>query len=199
LEKGEVIMRVRNLITALGLTLTLLVALALVIGHWSVEPAAADAREQIAQASTVNGERHAALFPATSFKADDEDDEFGEDEEFEDEEFEMEDEEFELEMHRQHLEVEMAEMEANFGRLELVGRIAEVAEDELLSAAYGITHVTEFVDGGEETVDFLKGILGDTENASVKRLIRMKLAEVHLQMDQFDEAAEQLRALIINK
>lgn len=86
---------------------------------------------------------------------------------------------------------------SNFARLELVGRVAEIADDELLSAAYGITRVMEFVEGEEQIAEFLTHALEATQHPGVRRLICMKLAEVYTEMDQPEAARNQLRALIV--
>jgi len=130
--------------------------------------------------------------------AEEEGDEEDVDEEgFEEEDF-GEEGEHEIERHHRHLEIEMVEMERNFGRLEMVGKIAEIANEELLAAAFAIMHVTEFMEP-EAAIDFLTNALGEARNPGIHRMIRIKLAEIYAHTDQPEMAQEQLRALIISR
>ena len=168
-------MQRNNLFTLIGLA-TLLTIVAFMAGQWSGAPATADDRESFAEFV-------------------DEDADGGE---FEDEDFESEEEFEEMERHQFHLELEMAELEATSSRLDLVGRLSEVADDELLSAAFAVRKVAEIMEPGE-AVDFLNDTLDAAKNASVRRLIRIKLAELYAHTEQRDQATKQLRALIVGE
>ena len=104
------------------------------------------------------------------------------------------------EMHHLNMEMEMAESQAAFNRLEMVGRVAEIAKDEVTSAAFAIIHIQEFFEENPEgAIGFLEDTLKQTDNAPVKRLIHIKLAELYSATEKPDKAQEQLRILITGK
>lgn len=125
---------------------------------------------------------------------------FSGNDEFEEEEFEEEHEaEFEeLEEHEFHLELERKELEVSFGRLEIVSRVAELAEEKNSAATYAIMHVHEYVEQGEAQA-FLEDLLDKCEDKQVKRLLHIKLAEIHAHEDRPEEAKRHLRELILGE
>ena len=118
-------------------------------------------------------------------------------EEDEDEEA-REQEQRELEMRRLHLELERAELETGLGRLEMAARMAQIARDETASAAYAVIQVQEYMEL-PTCIGYLKELLGEVTDPAVRRVIQMRLAELHGHMDQPDEARSQLRKLILLK
>ncbi len=104
----------------------------------------------------------------------------------------------ELQLHRTQLELERAELEANFGRLELITRIANIANEHLTAVAYAVVQIDEFVEE-EELVPFLEELLEKSQETPVKRIIHIKLAELYRHMDRPEDAKDQLRALVMEK
>ncbi len=102
----------------------------------------------------------------------------------------------EMEQRRHELELERAELEASFGRLEMVGRIAEIAQSDQSAAAFAVMHVERFMEL-PQAVDFLHQMLDQTENEAVRRMIRIRLIELNASLDQGDDVREQLKALIL--
>ncbi len=124
----------------------------------------------------------------------DEEDEFDRDEEEEERErFRREREE-----HRDNLELERAEFELRSGKLSMILQLAELAGDRYAAAAYAIMHVENYMEV-EPARDFLSECLDRTEDASVRRLIRIKLAELHARHDDPDAAREHLQRLILDQ
>ena len=111
-----------------------------------------------------------------------------------------EDEERELERHHRHLEIERAELETGMGRLEMVERVAELAENKVAAAAFALMHVEEFFGEDEEGgIKFLQSMLKEADDQAVRRIIRVKLAEIYAGADQRKKAEQQIRALILGK
>jgi hypothetical protein len=176
----------------------LLIALVIGVSHWLAEPAVAEP-ERDGPAVREDGEKSAAFDDLAFNEVEDEGEEEDEgDDEEGDDDRDVEEVAEELELHRRHLDVEMGELETQFGRLELVGRLAEIAHEEIRAAAFAIAHVQEFMDE-EEAIEFLNEALADTKNAGVRRMIRIKLAELHAHAEQRDEALEHVRALIVGE
>jgi chromosome segregation ATPase len=116
--------------------------------------------------------------------------------EFEGEEFELE--RRELEMHRLHLEIERLQAELNALGQESAVRLAELARDETTSAAYAIQQAaTKFEE--EHAREFLTDLMEEVENDTVKRVIRHRLAQLSFNMDEPEEALQQLKSLILAK
>jgi hypothetical protein len=71
----------------------------------------------------------------------------------------------------------------------------EVADDASASGVLAVMSVDDHVHG-EERIKFLNDMLGDTEDPTVRRAIRIKLIESYKDMGDNDEALEQIEALI---
>ncbi len=94
------------------------------------------------------------------------------------------------------METERAELAASFGRLELVGRIAEISESDQTAAAFAVMHVERFMEL-PQAVDFLQEMLEQSENEAVRRMIRIRLVELSASLDRRDDVREQLKQLIL--
>ena len=125
----------------------------------------------------------------------DEDEEEWEEDEWDDDEL-SEEEYVELEEHRFELGVERAELEAQFGRLEMIRHMADIARDPLATSAYAIMHLEEFMEP-ERGIDFLMDLQQRTDEEAIQRLIRIKLAELHAVEGNEEAAIDQLRRLIL--
>lgn len=99
----------------------------------------------------------------------------------------------ELEMHQRELEIARLHQEIEAMRQENSVRAANIAESRLTSASHAISQAIEYL-GEDHAVDFLEGLLEDTEAPEIERLIRHRLADVH--RERPDAALRQLRALI---
>ena len=116
----------------------------------------------------------------------------------EEEEIEFHEEEIhELEMHHRHLEVEVSELEFSLGRLKVVNELVSIADNPTGAASFAIMHITEFMEP-EEAIAFLEGIAKEAANPSVRRLTAIKLAELYAHTEQPEQAAQQLRQLILD-
>lgn len=102
----------------------------------------------------------------------------------------------ELEHARMHLELDRAELESGLGHLDLVSRLAEIADQPATAAAYAVLKVDEFMEP-DEAIDFLRSIESRAGSPSTRRLIRMKLSELYRATDDSQSAREQLRQLIL--
>ena len=105
-------------------------------------------------------------------------------------------EEREVHRHRMQLELERAELESSFGRLEMVGQIARVAETDVSSAAFAVMHVERFMEL-PEAVEFLQDMLEQSKNDAVRRMIRIRLLELNAGLDRRDDVRTQLKHLIL--
>ena len=105
----------------------------------------------------------------------------------------------ELERHQRELELELerAEMELMYGRFEMMNRLAEVADSSLRSAAFAVLHVPETFGEPEPAITFLEEMAEEAEKPAVKRLVRIKLAQLYRETDQAEQAQEQLRRLML--
>ena len=108
----------------------------------------------------------------------------------------IEREEQEVHRHRMQLELERAELESSFGRLEMVGQIARVAETDVSSAAFAVMHVERFMEL-PEAVEFLQDMLEQSKNDAVRRMIRIRLLELNAGLDRRDDVRMQLKHLIL--
>jgi hypothetical protein len=179
---------------ALTLLLALVVVLTLGLVGRPATPAAAD-----------------SLFGASPFlladaEAEDEDEEEEEDldeegeEDFDDEE--DEDEEFDeerLERFEREMQVVRAEAENRMTRLKMVNQVAEIASNEVSTAAFALMHFEELFDEPEDGIKFLNDTLQYTKNDAIRRLLHIKLAELYTEADQPDQARSQLRELLTGK
>ncbi len=90
------------------------------------------------------------------------------------------------------LEMELAERELQAARID---HLAEVASDGVRTAAFIIEELTELVDP-EVAVQTLRGSLTQTKNSAVQRIIRIKLVELHFEMDETEKAMNVVNQLI---
>ena len=98
------------------------------------------------------------------------------------------------------LNFETEELEVRYLELETVTGIANIADSEVGSAALALAHVEElFEEDLSGLTTFLSDALNEADNPGIKRLLRFKLAELHFDQDQPDQARSQLRHLITGK
>lgn len=124
----------------------------------------------------------------------DEDEEDEQEEEWEEEEeWDEEDEHGEEEGHH-----ELREFEVNMARLEIIGRLAEVAENPTMTAGYALMQLEQFVEDEEEAVDVLIELIeSDRVSPPVRNLLKMKLVEVLGWADEREEAIEVLMSMVV--
>lgn len=117
---------------------------------------------------------------------------------YEEEDIEIHEEEIhELDMHHRHLEIEVGELEFSLGRLKVVNELVAIADNPTSAASFAIMHITEFMEP-EDAIGFLAGIAEEASNPSVRRLTAIKLAELYAHAEQPEQAAQQLRKLILD-
>jgi hypothetical protein len=116
-----------------------------------------------------------------------------------DDEDDDDDDEDRLEIHLRHLEIDRAKLELNVGRFDLADRRAETASSQVRTAALVLNHLDRFVENQGQAVALLTDLIKEVKSPEVKRLLRMKLAEILLHADQQEKARQQLRALILEK
>ncbi|MEL7497654.1 MAG: hypothetical protein AAFN77_08600 [Planctomycetota bacterium] len=135
-----------------------------------------------------------------------EEDEFDDEDmdEFQEEEELVEEDEGENEFHELGgeyvgLEFDRLNIETNLSRIEFMKGLTEIAGDPDATACYAIMHLGEYMDA-EESVELLESLLLSSKvSIPTRNLIRMKLAEIHTQMDQTEKAKGMLEALILGK
>ena len=129
-------------------------------------------------------------------------DEWDEDEDWDEhnghEDHDWEEHERELQEHMMHMEIQSHELDAVSRRLEVVSQVARIAESPLTTASAAIVHIND-VFGEEEAIDVLHDCLRRKPDPAVRRLIRMKLAELYAESDNRREAKEQFRILIVGE
>jgi len=92
------------------------------------------------------------------------------------------------------------ELEVRYLELETVTGIANIADSEVGSAALALAHVEDlFEEDLSGLTTFLSDALNEADNPGIQRLLRFKLAELHFDQDQPDQARTQLRHLITGK
>jgi DNA repair exonuclease SbcCD ATPase subunit len=101
-----------------------------------------------------------------------------------------------LEINRLELEVERLHHELQAVQQESAIRMAELTKEPVASASYAITQSIHTL-GEEEAIEFLSGLLEETENHHVQRIIRHHLARLRTHTGQHDAAIDDLRALIL--
>ncbi len=119
--------------------------------------------------------------------------------------------------HGEHGEHEhiMLEFEENMARLEIISRLAEVAENKTKTAGYALMQLEQFVDdegatGRElkdkldrpkaEVIDKLNELIdSDKVSPAVKNLLKMKLVEILEWDDRREEAVEVLMSMIVEQ
>lgn len=104
----------------------------------------------------------------------------------------------ELELARAEAEVDSLRLEIAERRLALVRELASVSEEKVAAAAYGLMRVSDYMDD-KDAAEFLREIDTNTTDAAVKRLIRIRLAELDHDGDELKSQKEYLRDLILVK
>jgi len=103
----------------------------------------------------------------------------------------------EMAEHGRHMREEMGHLVMFNKMLDLMGRMAEIAEHPEASAVVAIMSLEDYMEM-EEAADFLQEVLPDVTNPTVRRAIRFKLIEVYGHLDNQDGVRDQLRALIFS-
>lgn len=124
------------------------------------------------------------------------DDDFQEEDEFEgDEDWDEEGDEPEFE----EQEFERMVLESNIAHLEVINRMAEIAQDDLATASYAIMQMEELFEDEQEAIGFLKEMLdSDRVSRPVKNLLKMKLAEIYSWSDQRDAALSVFKSMLMS-
>jgi hypothetical protein len=104
-----------------------------------------------------------------------------------------------MERRERNLHLERSESATHLVRLELATRFAQVATDEATTAAFAMMHFDDLFVEQEDGIEFLNEILEQTGNDTVRRIIRVKLAELYREADQRAQARRQLKKLLTNK
>ena len=120
----------------------------------------------------------------------------GEDEE--EGEGELDERRRDLEFHRFELEIERLHLNIQAQRQEMAVRLAHIAESKTTSAAYAIMQATEHLEE-EGAGAFLTQMLKETNNESVQRMIRHRLAQLSFHQDDPEAAKGHLKALVLEK
>lgn len=118
----------------------------------------------------------------------DDDDDDDEDED-EDEEYEEEWEEYEEFI--QHIELYSM-------MLDMIDDMSKIAESPTSSAVAAIMAAEDYADS-RDLADLFETSLEATPDATTKRMLRLKLAELYGEMDEPEKALEQLRVLIMHE
>ena len=121
-----------------------------------------------------------------------------EDEEGEEEQEELEERARHIRWRQMELSLERAQLEARSGRLQADSQMANIAQSSTTAATYAVLHLHEYVEHAG-AADVLAGIIKDVEDAVIRRVIRMQLAELYREMDRPDDAAMQLKRLIVGR
>ena len=130
------------------------------------------------------------------YQEDDDEDEDEQEEEWEEEERDdYRDRDWEEERHEEERYHELREFETNMARLEIIGRLAEVAENPTMTASYALMQLERFAEDDEEAADVLSELIeSDRVSPPVRNLLKMKLVEVLA--DERDEAIEVLMSMV---
>ena len=143
----------------------------------------------------------------TQYQEEEEDEDEQEEEEWDEEEGEHEHEHDDEhgehdDEHGEHGEHEhiMLEFEENMARLEIINRLAEVAENKTKTAGYALMQLEQFVDDEGEAIDILNELIdSDKVSPAVKNLLKMKLVEILEWDDRHEEAVEVLMSMIVEQ
>lgn len=77
------------------------------------------------------------------------------------------------------------------------GGYASIALDPSAAGVSAVNNAAELLKSDPESaINFFTGLLSDTRNASVQRMIRFQLVDLYKQTGRNDQALEQLKALI---
>ena len=140
----------------------------------------------------------------TQYQEEEEDEDEQEEEEWDEEEGEHEHEHDDEhgehdDEHGEHEHI-MLEFEENMARLEIISRLAEVAENETKTAGYALMQLEQFVDDEGEAIDILNELIdSDKVSPAVKNLLKMKLVEILEWDDRREEAVEVLMSMIVEE
>ena len=103
----------------------------------------------------------------------------------------------ELQLARAEAEVDSLRLQIAERRLALVRELAAVSEDQIAAAAYGLMRVSDYMED-DAAAEFLTGIADDTSSTAIKRLIRIRLAELEREDDDRESRQENLKKLILD-
>ena len=140
----------------------------------------------------------------TQYQEEEEDEDEQEEEEWDEEEGEHEHEHDDEhgehdDEHGEHEHI-MLEFEENMARLEIISRLAEVAENKTKTAGYALMQLEQFVDDEGEAIDILNELIdSDKVSPAVKNLLKMKLVEILEWDDRREEAVEVLMSMIVEE
>lgn len=148
-------------------------------GHWTAAQDAEPADEAVQQAEPSPEDEMA--------------DEIEDDEEHDDDWDEPWDEE-----HEEEIEEELRELELMAAHCEHSGMLSEMCENHAQTASWVISEIVEYLDE-EEAAAFLQQVLSKVEEPSIRRMVRLKLAELYSELDQTEQVKEQLLHLILDR
>ena len=99
--------------------------------------------------------------------------------------------------------VERAEMVDHIGIMEkylyLVDHMARLADNATGSGIAGVLSAAEMLRGHpQDAIDYYNRVLPDVKNDSVRRAIRLQLADLYNEAHQQDKALDQLRELMVS-
>ena len=140
----------------------------------------------------------------TQYQEEEEDEDEQEEEEWDEEEGEHEHEHDDEhgehdDEHGEHEHI-MLEFEENMARLEIISRLAEVAENKTKTAGYALMQLEQFVDDAGEAIDILNELIdSDKVSPAVKNLLKMKLVEILEWDDRHEERLEVLMSMIVEQ
>ena len=105
--------------------------------------------------------------------------------------------ELELEVQGQRMELERGELQPLRRLFALVGDVTEIADDPVASAVLATITLEEHVDGPAQAAEILADMLPDVRNATVERVVRLRLLDLCARAGQPDAALCHLRELIV--
>ena len=101
--------------------------------------------------------------------------------------------------HGEHEHI-MHEFEGNMARLEIISRLAEVAENKTKTASYALMQLEQFVEDEGQAIDVLNELIDSGKvSPAVKNLLKMKLVEILEWDDRREEAVEVLMSMIVEE
>ena len=184
----------RRAIVGCGMAL-LAVCFVIFAGHWTVAQQSDQAEETI-EGSPEDGEENLDVL-VESGEADHAQEAHEEEENEEEDHDEDWDDEWEEESEYE-IEADILELELIAAHCEHSAMLSEMCEDHARTSSWVISEILEYLDE-EEAATFLEQTLSKVEEPSIRRLIRLKLAELYSELDQTEQVKEQLRQLILDR
>ena len=94
----------------------------------------------------------------------------------------------------------MMQVELMRNWLDLIDRYARLSRDPVSAGVAAVVSADDLLRGKppEEAIEFFNKMLEETKNETVKRAIRLQLAELHGKAHQPDKALEHLRKLMVD-